>query len=116
MNKKPELLAPAGSYERAKIAFMYGADAVYCGTPQLSLRSISELQENDLAKTIEYSHSIGKRVHVAINIFAWDETYEEIKKQHSQYLEQFFEATAKILNNNYAAPKQYPWNDDDLPF
>ncbi len=84
---KLELLAPAGSFEKAKIAFMYGADAVYCGTPQLSLRSRSELQENELEKTIEYAHSIGKRVHVAINIFAWDETYDEIKKQ------------AKLLND-----------------
>ena len=33
MNKiKPELLAPAGSFEKAKTAFLYGADAVYCGT------------------------------------------------------------------------------------
>ena len=79
--KKIELLAPAGSFEKAKIAFMYGADAVYCGTPKLSLRSRSELEESDLEKTINYAHSIGKRVHVAINIYAWDETYEEIKKQ-----------------------------------
>jgi putative protease len=79
--KKVELLAPAGSFEKAKIAFMYGADAVYCGTPKLSLRSRSEIQDNDLERTINYAHSIGKRVHVAINIFAWDDTYEEIKKQ-----------------------------------
>ena len=79
--KKIELLAPAGSFEKAKIAFMYGADAVYCGTPKLSLRSRSELEESDLEKTINYAHSIEKRVHVAINIYAWDETYEEIKKQ-----------------------------------
>ena len=79
--KKIELLAPAGSFEKAKIAFMYGADAVYCGTPKLSLRSRSEVSDNDLEKTIEYAHSIGKRVNAAINIFAWDETYEEIKEQ-----------------------------------
>ena len=79
--KKIELLAPAGSFEKAKIAFMYGADAIYCGTPKLSLRSRSELQEDELEKTINYAHSIGKKVHVAINIYAWDETYEEIKKQ-----------------------------------
>lgn len=82
--KKIELLAPAGSFEKAKIAFMYGADAVYCGTPKLSLRSRSEIQDNDLEKTINYAHSIGKRVHVAINIFAWDETYEEIKAQAAE--------------------------------
>ena len=79
--KKVELLAPAGSFEKAKIAFMYGADAVYCGTPKLSLRSRSEIQDDDLESTINYAHSIGKRVQVAINIFAWDDTYEEIKKQ-----------------------------------
>ena len=79
--KKIELLAPAGSFEKAKIAFMYGADAVYCGTPKLSLRSRSEVSDNDLEKTIEYAHSIGKRVNAAINIFAWDDTYEEIKEQ-----------------------------------
>ena len=51
--KKIELLAPAGSFEKAKIAFMYGADAVYAGTPKLSLRSRSELQDDDLEKTID---------------------------------------------------------------
>ena len=71
--KKIELLAPAGSFEKAKIAFMYGADAVYCGTPKLSLRSRSEVNDDDLEKTIEYAHSIGKKVNVAINIYAWDE-------------------------------------------
>ena len=33
---------------------------------------------DDLEKTIKYAHSIGKRVHVTLNIFAWDEKYEEI--------------------------------------
>ncbi len=79
--KKPELLAPAGSFEKAKTAFMYGADAVYCGTGTLSLRSRAEVDDSDLAKTIEYAHSIGKKVYAAINIYAWDEYYEEIKKQ-----------------------------------
>ena len=54
--KKIELLAPAGSYEKAKIAFMYGVDAVYIGTPKLSLRSRSEASSSDIAKTIEYAH------------------------------------------------------------
>lgn len=85
--KKPELLAPAGSFEKAKIAFMYGADAVYCGTSKLSLRTRAEMQDDDLVKTIQYAHSLGKKVYTAINIFAWDDTYEEIKEQ------------AKILND-----------------
>lgn len=78
--KKIELLAPAGSFEKAKIAFLYGADAVYMGTKSLSLRSRVPVDDEDLAKTIEYAHKIGKRVHVTINIFAWDEKYDEIIK------------------------------------
>ena len=85
--KKPELLAPAGSFEKAKTAFLYGADAVYCGTGTLSLRSRAEVDNDELAKTIEYAHSIGKKVYAAINIYAWDSYYEEINKQ------------AKMLNN-----------------
>ena len=79
--KKVELLAPAGSFEKAKTAFLYGADAVYCGTGSLSLRSRSEVNDNELAKTIQYAHSIGKKVYAAINIYAWDSYYDEIKNQ-----------------------------------
>ncbi len=83
---KPELLAPAGSFEKAKTAFLYGADAIYAGTSSLSLRTRAEMQDDDLVKTIEYAHAHGKKVYVTINIFAWDDRYEEIKEQ------------AKILN------------------
>ena len=76
--KTIELLAPAGSFEKAKIAFLYGADAVYCGTSSLSLRTRADMQDDDLEKTIKYAHEIGKKVYVTLNIFAWDEKYEEI--------------------------------------
>ena len=79
--EKPELLAPAGSFEKAKVAFKYGADAVYCGTGALSLRSRAEVDDEDLANTIKYAHSIGKRVYAAINIYAGDSMYEEIVNQ-----------------------------------
>ncbi|MCL2860297.1 MAG: U32 family peptidase [Oscillospiraceae bacterium] len=79
--QKPELLAPAGSFEKAKTAIKYGADAIYCGTSELSLRTRTNMQENELIKTIEYAHSKNKKIYVAINIYAWDESYELIKKQ-----------------------------------
>ncbi len=78
---KTELLAPAGSLEKAKIAFMYGADAVYAGTAKLSLRSRAELNDDTLEDTIKYAHSIGKKVYVALNIYANDKDYEEIENQ-----------------------------------
>lgn len=79
--KKPELLAPAGSFEKAKVAFLYGADAIYAGTSSLSLRTRAEMENDDLYKTIEYAHKLGKKVYTTINIFAWDDRYEEIKNQ-----------------------------------
>ncbi len=84
---KPELLAPAGSFEKAKIAFLYGADAVYGGTSSLSLRTRADMEDDDLYKTIKYAHEIGKKVYAAINIYAWDTSYDEIRNQ------------ARILNN-----------------
>ena len=76
--KEVELLAPAGSFEKAKIAFLYGADAAYCGTSSLSLRTRADMQDDDLVETIKYAHKLGKKVYVTLNIFAWDEKYEEI--------------------------------------
>jgi len=79
--KQIELLAPAGSFEKAKIAFLYGADAVYMGTSSLSLRSRVSVDDDELEKTIKYAHSIGKKVYAAVNIYAFDEKYDEIIKQ-----------------------------------
>ena len=79
--KKPELLAPAGSFKKAKTAFLYGADAIYCGTSSLSLRTRAEMDDSDLANTIRYAHEHGKKVNVALNIFPWDTDYAEVKKQ-----------------------------------
>ena len=53
--KEIELLAPAGSFEKAKIAYMYGADCVYVGTHDLSLRTRTQMQESELIKTVEYA-------------------------------------------------------------
>lgn len=79
--KKPELLAPVGSFEKAKTAFKYGADAIYVGTSNLSLRTRVDMNDDELAKIINYAHSINKKVYVALNIYARDNMYEEIKKQ-----------------------------------
>ena len=51
--KKPELLIPASSLDVLKTAVTYGADAVYCGTSSLSLRTRADMKDDDLIKTIE---------------------------------------------------------------
>lgn len=80
-NKRPELLAPAGSYEKAMIAFKYGADAVYLGTPKVSLRTRAKIDEEDIKKIVDYAKKHNKKVYAAINIYAEDDTYEEIQNQ-----------------------------------
>lgn len=79
--KKPELLAPAGSFEKAKVAFEYGADSIYCGTSKLSLRSRVEIDDKALEKIIEYAHTINKKVYVPLNIYARDNMYNDVKEQ-----------------------------------
>ncbi len=78
---KPELLAPAGTFEKAKVAFMYGADAVYAGTSKLSLRTRTEMNFSDLIKTVKLAHSLNKKVYVAMNIYARDDEYDLIKEE-----------------------------------
>jgi U32 family peptidase len=79
--KNIELLAPAGSFEKAKIAFLYGADAVYMGTSSLSLRSRVQVNDDELEKTVNYAHNIEKKVYAAVNIYAFDEKYDEVIEQ-----------------------------------
>ncbi|MBO5178830.1 MAG: U32 family peptidase [Clostridia bacterium] len=84
---KPELLAPAGTFEKAKVAFMYGADAVYAGTSKLSLRTRTSMEFDDLINTVKLAHSLNKKVYVAMNVYARDEEYELVKKE-AAYLDE----------------------------
>ena len=53
--RRSELLMPAGSLDKLKIAVLYGADAVYLGTPDLSLRSKSEFTLEEVVEGIEFA-------------------------------------------------------------
>ena len=62
--KKIELLAPAGDLERLKIAVLYGADAVYLGGKQFSLRSrASNFDLADIAEGVKFAQAHGAHVH-----------------------------------------------------
>jgi len=70
-NKKPELIAPAGNLEKMKTAFAFGADAVYAGIPDFSLRvRINDFTIAKLGQAIKYAHSKNKKIYITINIFA----------------------------------------------
>ena len=72
--KNIELLAPAGDLEKLRIAIDYGADAVYCGGEQFSLRTASRnFTIEELAEGLDYAHNKGKKVYLTLNIFAHNE-------------------------------------------
>lgn len=78
---KSELLAPAGSLEKLKVAFLYGADAVYVGGKNFSLRQYADnFTAEELAEGIDYAHERQKKVYVAANIFAKSADFPEAEK------------------------------------
>lgn len=69
-----ELLAPAGDKERLKFAFLYGADAVYFGGQNYSLRANAKNFSNDeIKEAVIYAHSLNKKVYVTVNIIFHNE-------------------------------------------
>jgi len=76
---KIELLAPAGSPEKMDYAFTYGADAVYMGIPDFSLRvRINKFALEDVKSAIDYAHKWGKKVYVTVNIYAHNEHLKKL--------------------------------------
>lgn len=74
MQNKPELLAPAGNMEKCKIALRYGADAVYLGGKMFGLRAFANnFSIEEIAEAAAYTHGLGKKVYVTVNIFAHNE-------------------------------------------
>jgi len=77
--KKPELLAPAGSLEKLKMALLYGADAVFMGGKAFGLRAFSDnFDEAQLKEGIEFAHSLEKKAYVTVNIFPHNEDLVEL--------------------------------------
>ena len=74
--EKIELLAPAGDIEKIKYAFMYGADAVYFGYKNYSLRANAKnLDLDEIKEAVEYAHTLGKKVYVTVNIVFHNEDF-----------------------------------------
>lgn len=68
--KKPELLTPAGNFEKLKVAIHYGADAVYLAGPEYGLRkNAGNFSLPELGRAIQYAHEKKVKVYVAVNIF-----------------------------------------------
>lgn len=81
MNKKPELLMPAGDINTLKIAFDYGADACYIGGELYSLRAKAiNFNDDNLIKAVELAHSINKKIYITANIYAHNRDIEGVRE------------------------------------
>lgn len=78
--KKPELLAPAGDFEKLRTAIHYGADAVYLGDSRFSLRGkAGNFGPDELGSAVCYAHDHGARAYVTVNIFPHNRDLAEIE-------------------------------------
>jgi len=76
-----ELLAPAGNFSCLKTAFYFGADAIYLGGKEYGLRAkCGNFSDEEIIEAVEYTHSLGKKLYVTINIFAKNADIREIEK------------------------------------
>ena len=74
---------PAGNLRKLKMAILYGADAVYLGTPDMSLRTKSQFSLEDVIEGVEFCHAHGKRAYLTLNLFSHN---KDIPKLH-EYVE-----------------------------
>ena len=80
---KVELLLPAGNNEKLDYAINYGADAVYLGMVDFSLRSMRKgeiITAENLKNAIDLAHSYGKKVYMTLNIYAFNEDIDNLYK------------------------------------
>lgn len=79
--KKPELLAPAGNLEKLKTAIMYGADAVFVGGKEFSLRSqASNFTIEDIQEAVEFASQYNAHIHVTCNIILHQDNINGIEE------------------------------------
>ena len=77
--RKIELLAPAGNWERFVTAIQFGADAVYLGTTAFSLRNLADnFTLEQVAEAVRYAHERCVKVYVTVNAFMRDEDLENL--------------------------------------
>ena len=83
----PELLAPAGDFEKMKFAYLYGADAIYCGGQNFSLRANAKnFSLEELKEASNYAHRLGKKIYVTVNIVFHDENLSGLE-EYLKYLD-----------------------------
>ncbi len=78
--RRPELLSPAGNFEKLKAALLYGADAVYLAGQRFGMRSAADnFTEEELAEAVAYTHARGKKVYLTLNTMPHSNEYPALR-------------------------------------
>lgn len=89
-----ELLAPAGTMEKLKTAFKFGADAVYFAGKRFGLRAFAgNFDNSEIYEATKYAHSLGKKVYITVNILAHESDFEGL----DEYLQDLVKAKVDAL-------------------
>ena len=87
--KRPEILSPAGNFEKMRAAILYGADAVYLSGRIFGMRAAADnFSLEELAEAVEYAHARGVKVYLTVNTMPRENEYETLKE--------YFASLAKI--------------------
>ena len=85
MIKRPEILSPAGNFEKMKAAILYGADAVYLSGKIFGMRSAADnFDINELDEAVKYAHERGVKVYLTVNTMPREYEYELLRKYFSE--------------------------------
>ena len=103
MKKKIELLSPAGDLERLKIALLYGADAVYIGGQNYSLRAnATNFSIDEIKEACSFAHKLGKKVYQTVNIVFHNEdidgVYDYLKEAVNAGIDAFIVSDPFIIS------------------
>ena len=76
----PELLSPAGNFEKMKAALLYGADAVYLAGTRFGMRSAADnFTDEELLEAVTYTHQRGKKLYLTLNTMPHGNEYEALR-------------------------------------
>lgn len=78
---KPELILPAGSLDKLRIAYQYGGDACYMGLPPFSLRAReNQFDEESFKEAFRIARDLGKKIYVTLNVYPHNSKIDALKK------------------------------------
>ena len=85
--KRPEILSPAGNFEKMKAAILYGADAVYLSGKIFGMRAAADnFSIEELSEAVEYAHERGVRVYLTVNTMPRENEYPLLREYFDNVL------------------------------